>query len=57
VGVAVVWLVLPDDRAVEVITSSGASRHGPGERLPARAELPDLSPLVDELFVQLGARG
>jgi Uma2 family endonuclease len=52
VGVAVVWLVLPDTREVVVMTADGEARHRTG-RLPAHAALPELAPSVDEFFVQL----
>src|SRR5439155_2095656 len=34
-GVGIVWLVLPMAREVVIITPSGESRHGSGDRLPA----------------------
>ena len=52
-GVRVVWIVLPRSREVIVVTAAGDRRCAPGERLPARSDLPDLAPLVDELFVQI----
>src|SRR5438128_997128 len=52
-GVPVVWLVLPAEREVVVVTPAGASRCRPGERLPADPLLPSLAPEVDELFVQV----
>lgn len=53
VGVATVWLVLPDERIVEVLTPSGTTRHAMGERIAPHPALPGLTPLVDELFVQI----
>lgn len=52
-GVEVVWIVVPRERSVTVVTSTGITRHGRGERVPSCADLPGLEPLVDELFVQL----
>ena len=56
VGVAVVWILLPKEREVLVVTSAGESRHRMGERLPPDPHLPDLAPQVDELFAQISAR-
>src|SRR6266700_692723 len=56
VGVAVVWILLPKEREVLVVTSAGESRHRMGERLPPDPGLPDLAPQVDELFSQISAR-
>jgi Uma2 family endonuclease len=55
VGVQVVWLVLPEPREVVVITRSEEHRHRVGESLPPHPALPDLSPRVDEFFVQISA--
>lgn len=55
-GVSVVWLVIPHVREVVVVTRDGEARFGIGERLPSASALPDLAPMVDELFVQLGER-
>lgn len=52
-GVSVVWLLFPEAREVVVITRSGESRHGLGQRIPADPRLCDLAPLVDELFLQI----
>jgi Uma2 family endonuclease len=52
-GSAVVWLLFPLPRQVIVVTSAGETTHELGERLPLRAELPNLEPLVDELFEQV----
>jgi Uma2 family endonuclease len=54
-GVDVVWIVLPEQREVVVITGSGERRCPSGETLPADPALPDLSPRVDEFFVQISA--
>ncbi len=55
VGVAAVWLVLPDTREVIVMTAAGESRHRTG-RLPPHDALPDLAPAVADFFLQLTAR-
>jgi len=52
-GVAVVWVLLPREREVLVITRAGESRHRLGERLPPDPHVPDLVPSVDELFTQI----
>ncbi len=52
-GTPIVWLVLPAEREVLVITSDGERRFGPGEQLPADPRLPGLAPVTDELFVQI----
>jgi Uma2 family endonuclease len=54
VGVPIVWLVLPREREVVVVTRAGESRHRAGHRLPAEPPLPDLAPSVDDFFRQLG---
>jgi Uma2 family endonuclease len=51
--VKVVWLVLVEPREVLVVTRAGTSRHALGERLSEHPDLPDLAPLVDELFAQI----
>ena len=56
VGVGVVWILLPKERQVLVVTRAGESRHRMGERLPTDPRLPDLVPQVDELFAQISAR-
>ena len=53
VGVPIVWLVLPAQREVVVVTSEGERRYGAGKRLPADPRLPDLAPVTDEFFVQI----
>lgn len=55
VGVAVVWLVLPETREVVVMTPDDESRHRAGT-LPPHPALPDLAPAVADLFHQLPAR-
>ncbi|HKE15361.1 MAG TPA: Uma2 family endonuclease [Kofleriaceae bacterium] len=52
-GVEIVWIVLPEQREVIVVTPSGRARHQSGERVPESAALPDLAPAVDDFFVQL----
>src|SRR5262249_12781472 len=52
-GVPVVWVVLPGERQVIVVTAEGQMRHAVGERLPAHPELPGLQPEVAELFRQV----
>ena len=53
VGVPIVWLVLPAEREVVVVTSEGERRYGAGERLPADPRLPELAPVTDEFFIQI----
>lgn len=55
VGVAVVWVLLPKECEVLVVTRAGESRHRVGDRLPPHPRLPDLTPMVDELFLQISA--
>jgi Uma2 family endonuclease len=52
-GVKVVWIVLPDDREVLVVTGSGVSRYAKGQSLPEHESLPALVPEVGEFFLQL----
>jgi Uma2 family endonuclease len=52
-GVPVVWIALPVEREVVVVTAAGETRHGLGKRLPRHAALPDLEPEVAELFRQV----
>ena len=54
-GVQVVWIVLPEQREVVVITGTGEHRCRRGETLPPHPALPDLTPRVDEFFVQISA--
>jgi Uma2 family endonuclease len=56
-GVRVVWLLLPVEQTVVVVTATGETRHGSGARLPAHPELPGLAPAVDELFWQVSRVG
>lgn len=55
-GCAVVWLVVPGERAVVVVTGEGEASYSVGEALPNHPALPDLAPRVDELFQQLDER-
>ena len=55
-GVHVVWLVLPDQREVVVTTAAEERRYHSGERLAVHPALPDLTPLVDEFFVQISTQ-
>ena len=55
VGVKVVWIVLPESRAVVVISGSKERRCRIGESLPPEKVLPGLSPRVDEFFIQIAA--
>src|SRR5262249_15511776 len=52
-GVPVVWIVLPSEQEVLVVTESGEHRARRGHRIPRHPLLPGLTPNVDELFVQL----
>lgn len=52
-GVLVVWLVLPEECQVVVLTRDGDATFRPGEVLPAHPALPDLSPRVDDLLRQV----
>jgi len=54
-GVAVVWCLVPEKREVLVVTRAGESRCGERGRLPPHPELPELAPLVDDLFAQAAA--
>src|SRR5439155_2181113 len=56
-GVAVVWCLFPERREVLVLTGVGESRHREHERLPPHSQLPELAPLVDDLFAQVAAHG
>jgi Uma2 family endonuclease len=56
VGVAVVWIVLPESKTVVVVDRSGSTAFGAEARLPRITELPGLEPGVSELFVQISAR-
>jgi Uma2 family endonuclease len=52
-GVEVVWLLVPDERTVIVITAGGEQVFGPGDVIPERRALPGLTPRVADLFRQL----
>ena len=52
-GVEVVWLLFPAERRIVVVDGAGKQELGTGERLPVRPSLPDLAPLVAELFEQV----
>ena len=56
-GVAVVWLLLPSQREVLVLTAEGDSRHGIGATLPPHPALPGLTPAVADLFWQISRPG
>jgi len=51
--VSIIWIVLPERREVLVVTGAGESRHRTGDRLPSDSRLPDLSPAVEDLFIQV----
>jgi Uma2 family endonuclease len=53
-GIAVVWLLIPRERTVVVLTRLGRTEHGPGDALPEHPSLPGLTPRVADLFRQLG---
>jgi Uma2 family endonuclease len=55
-GVGTVWLVNPEQREVLVLSRGAEQRCKLGERLPPCPDLPDLAPLVDELFTQISLR-
>lgn len=55
-GVVVVWIALPENREVAVLSGDGEHRYVTGQRLPAPPGLPDLSPEVADFFVQLSGR-
>jgi hypothetical protein len=52
-GVEVVWLLFPAEPRAIVLTAHGETLVKAGETLPPCASLPDLAPLLDELFEQL----
>ena len=56
-GVAVVWLVLPEQRKVVVITAEGEAVREGDERLPSSPDLPELAPVAAEFFRQIDACG
>ncbi|MFZ5442530.1 MAG: Uma2 family endonuclease [Myxococcota bacterium] len=53
-GTETVWLVLPSQRLVVVVTGNGEKRVREGERLPQPAGLRGLSPLVADLLWRPG---
>jgi Uma2 family endonuclease len=53
VGVSAVWLVLPEQRKIVVVTADGESVHEGDERLPSSPELPELAPVAAEFFRQI----
>lgn len=55
-GVAVVWLLFPTELRAIVSTSQGEHTIRPGQRLPRDPALPDLEPMLDELFEQVEGR-
>jgi Uma2 family endonuclease len=55
-GVAVVWLLDPEQRHVSVVTPEGIVDVAWGERVPRHPSLPNLGPEVADLFVQIGPR-
>jgi len=57
VGVAVVWLVLPERREVLVIERDSESRHGKDDTLPSCPALPGLEVEVAAFFWQLDRAG
>lgn len=54
-GVQVVWIVVPEQREVVLVTATGTQRCRVGESLPPHAALPELTPRVEELFAQISA--
>ena len=55
-GVEVVWVVIPAERTVRVITRAGMTEHGQDDRLPGHPALPGLTPEVADFFRQLPER-
>ncbi|MHB8877817.1 MAG: Uma2 family endonuclease [Myxococcaceae bacterium] len=53
-GVSVVWLVLPGDRGVLVLSPDSEQRFSGSQPLNADARLPGLQPRAEEFFRQLG---
>jgi Uma2 family endonuclease len=51
-GTPVIWIVLPSERAVVVVTAERESRHDIDDRLPVHPALPGLEPAVAALFRQ-----
>jgi Uma2 family endonuclease len=56
-GVSIVWIVLPEEREVIVLTREAERSHRMGERVAEDRRLPGLAPAVDELFVQISRAG
>jgi hypothetical protein len=52
-GVEVVWLLLARSRTAAVITNEGERTVARTDRMPLDASLPDLAPVVGDLFRQL----
>jgi Uma2 family endonuclease len=52
-GVETVWLVLPESRSVEIVTTAGRVEVRTGGLMLAPASLPDLRPRVADFFRQL----
>jgi hypothetical protein len=48
-----VWLVLPEQRNVVVVTADSESVHERDERLRSSPELPELAPVAAEFFRQI----
>jgi Uma2 family endonuclease len=55
-GVEVVWLLLPTERRVIVLTPENEAVFRAGQDLPPHASLPDLAPALDDLFAQVAGR-
>lgn len=55
-GTEVVWLLVPDERSVTVVTEAGKATFTGDDVLPEHPALPDLRPRVRELFQQLSER-
>jgi len=55
-GVSAVWIVLPASRELIVVTAEGELRLDREASVPAHAALPDLTPAVRDMFVQLDRR-
>ena len=56
-GVELIWRVYPEQREVHVVTQDDTCILPPGDQIPAHPALPDLTPDVDQLFVQLAECG
>lgn len=52
-GVGLVWLLFPRERRALWLTAAEEREVLPGARMPAHTALPDLEPLLDELFEQV----